>query len=101
MNTVWDGLKETKNHLGYILFIEEDHFILPNAYRNLQSLIKLKPEKCSSCYAVNLAPWDVKSRGEGISSLVAERMGNINRIVWKRIHTRLKSFVYLMSTIGT
>lgn len=46
MNTVWDGLKETKAHLGYILFIEEDHLILPNAYRNLQSLIKLKPEKC-------------------------------------------------------
>ncbi|XP_010689273.2 alpha-1,6-mannosyl-glycoprotein 2-beta-N-acetylglucosaminyltransferase [Beta vulgaris subsp. vulgaris] len=96
MNTVWDGLKETKDHLGYILFIEEDHFILPNAYRNLQSLIKLKPEKCSSCYAVNLAPWDVKSRGEGISSLVAERMGNIgysfNRTVWKRIHNKAEEF---------
>ncbi|KNA16686.1 hypothetical protein SOVF_086880 [Spinacia oleracea] len=98
MNTVWDGLDETKDLLGHILFIEEDHFIFPNAYRNLQLLIKLKPEKCSSCFAVNLAPWDVKSRGEGISQLVAERMGNVgysfDRMVWKKIHNKAKGFCY-------
>lgn len=98
MNTVWDGLKETKGHSGHILFIEEDHFIFPNAYRNLQLLIKLKPEKCPSCYAVNLAPWDVKSRGEGISSLVAERMGNVgysfDRTVWKKIRNKAEQFCF-------
>ncbi|PPD99077.1 hypothetical protein GOBAR_DD03885 [Gossypium barbadense] len=45
MNTVWDGLKETRGHDGHILFIEEDHFIYPNAYRNLQLLVSLKPNK--------------------------------------------------------
>lgn len=98
MNTVWDGLKETKDHSGHILFIEEDHFIFPNAYRNLQRLIELKPEKCASCYAVNLAPCDVKSRGEGMASLVAERMGNVgysfNRTVWKKIHNKAAEFCY-------
>lgn len=96
MNTVWDGLKETNQHLGHILFIEEDHFIYPNAYRNLQLLTELKPMKCPDCYAANLAPCDVKAKGEGWESLIAERMGNIgyafNRTVWRKIHRKAKEF---------
>lgn len=96
MNTVWDGLKETRQHSGHILFIEEDHFIFPNAYRNLQLLIMLKPKKCPDCYAANLAPSDVKSKGEGWESLIAERMGNVgysfNRTVWRTIHRKAKEF---------
>ncbi|EYU20731.1 hypothetical protein MIMGU_mgv1a026909mg, partial [Erythranthe guttata] len=96
MNTVWDGLKETSNHFGHILFIEEDHFIFPNAYRNIQLLTEMKPKKCPHCYAANLAPSDVKSRGEGWESLIAERMGNVgyafNRTVWKKIHRKAGEF---------
>nr|GLL23066.1 alpha-1,6-mannosyl-glycoprotein 2-beta-N-acetylglucosaminyltransferase [Ipomoea trifida] len=96
MNTVWDGLRETRNHVGHILFIEEDHFIFPNAYRNLQLLAELKPRKCPDCYAANLAPSEVKSRGEGWDSLIAERMGNVgyafNRTVWKKIHMKAAKF---------
>ncbi|XP_065874390.1 alpha-1,6-mannosyl-glycoprotein 2-beta-N-acetylglucosaminyltransferase [Euphorbia lathyris] len=96
MNTVWDGLEETKELSGHILFIEEDHFIFPNAYRNLQILTSLKPLKCPDCYAANLAPSDVNSRGENFASLVAERMGNVgysfNRTVWRKIHTKAKEF---------
>lgn len=96
MNMVWDGLKETRNHSGHMLFIEEDHYIFPNAYKNLKLLIKLKPKKCPSCYAVNLAPSDVKSRGEGVPMLIAERMGNVgysfNRTVWEKIHNKAKEF---------
>ncbi|XP_074285084.1 alpha-1,6-mannosyl-glycoprotein 2-beta-N-acetylglucosaminyltransferase [Silene latifolia] len=98
MNTVWDGLVETRDHLGHILFIEEDHFIFPNAYRNLERLVKVKDEKCPSCYAVNLAPSDVKSRGEGVevNMLIAERMGNVgysfNRTVWKKILNKAEEF---------
>ncbi|KAI4326420.1 hypothetical protein MLD38_031738 [Melastoma candidum] len=98
MNTVWDGLAETHGHSGHILFIEEDHFIFPNAYRNLQALVKLKLKKCPSCYAANLAPSDVNSRGEGWASLIAERMGNVgysfNRTVWRKIHRKAKEFCY-------
>lgn len=96
MNTVWDGLEETSRHSGHILFIEEDHFIYPNAYRNLQLLIDLKPRKCPHCYAANLAPSEVKSRGEGWESLIAERMGNVgysfNRTVWQKIHRKASEF---------
>ncbi|XVE78311.1 hypothetical protein DITRI_Ditri13aG0134400 [Diplodiscus trichospermus] len=98
MNTVWDGLKETRGHDGHILFIEEDHFIYPNAYRNLQLLVSLKPNKCPDCYAANLAPCDVNSRGEGWDSLVAERMGNVgyafNRTIWRKIHRKAREFCF-------
>jgi alpha-1,6-mannosyl-glycoprotein beta-1,2-N-acetylglucosaminyltransferase len=98
MNTVWDGLNETRAHSGHILFIEEDHFIFPNAYRNLQILTTLKPMKCPDCYAANLAPSDVKSRGEEWESLIAERMGNIgytfNRTVWRKIHNKASEFCF-------
>ncbi|KAL9253809.1 Alpha-1,6-mannosyl-glycoprotein 2-beta-N-acetylglucosaminyltransferase-like protein [Drosera capensis] len=98
MNTVWDGMKETRQHSGHILFIEEDHFIFPNAYLNLQLLMKLKSEKCPDCYAANLAPSDVKSRGEGTEVLIAERMGNVgysfNRTVWRKIHMKAREFCF-------
>jgi alpha-1,6-mannosyl-glycoprotein beta-1,2-N-acetylglucosaminyltransferase len=98
MNTVWDGLNETRAHSGHILFIEEDHFIFPNAYRNLQILTTLKPMKCPDCYAANLAPSDVKSRAEEWESLIAERMGNIgytfNRTVWRKIHNKAREFCF-------
>ncbi|KAI3786406.1 hypothetical protein L1987_40057 [Smallanthus sonchifolius] len=96
MNTVWDGLKETTGYSGDILFIEEDHFIFPNAYHNLKILTKLKPTKCPDCYAANLAPSDVKSRGENWDGLIAERMGNVgyafNRTVWRKIHRKAREF---------
>ncbi|KAI4305632.1 hypothetical protein L6164_028988 [Bauhinia variegata] len=98
MNTVWDGLKETRGHSGHILFIEEDHFIFPNAYRNLQILTSLKSKKCPDCYAANLAPSDVNSKGEGWESLIAERMGNVgysfNRTVWRKIHKKAREFCF-------
>ncbi|KAK7837773.1 alpha-1,6-mannosyl-glycoprotein 2-beta-N-acetylglucosaminyltransferase-like [Quercus suber] len=98
MNTVWDGLKETHGHSGHILFIEEDHFIFPNAYRNLQILTELKPYKCPDCYAANLAPWDVNSRGEQWDGLIAERMGNVgysfNQTIWRKIHRKAREFCF-------
>ncbi|KAF5205503.1 Alpha-1,6-mannosyl-glycoprotein 2-beta-N-acetylglucosaminyltransferase [Thalictrum thalictroides] len=98
MNTVWDGLQETREQSGHILFIEEDHFIFPNAYRNIQLLSALKPKKCPDCYAVNLAPSDVKSRGEGWECLIAEKIGNIgyafNRTVWRKIHSKARGFCF-------
>ncbi|XP_077211227.1 beta-1,2-N-acetylglucosaminyltransferase II [Tasmannia lanceolata] len=98
MNTIWDGLEETRTHSGHILFIEEDHFIFPNAYRNIELLAMLKHKKCADCYAVNLAPSDVNSKGEGWDMLVAEKIGNVgyafNRTVWKKFHAKAKEFCF-------
>ncbi|CAL9080360.1 unnamed protein product [Musa textilis] len=96
MNTVWDGMEETRGFDGHILFIEEDHYIYPNAYRNLQLLIGVKPTKCPECYATNLAPSDVKFKGEATDMLIAEKIGNMgyafNRTVWRKIHAKAKEF---------
>ncbi|KAL3695417.1 hypothetical protein R1sor_009493 [Riccia sorocarpa] len=96
MNTVWDGLAETWNRDGNILFIEEDHFILPNAYRSIKMLRDMKNRKCPECAAVSLAPVDVASKGEGREILVIEKVGNIgycfNRTVFNWIRSRAKSF---------
>ncbi|XP_024389927.1 alpha-1,6-mannosyl-glycoprotein 2-beta-N-acetylglucosaminyltransferase isoform X2 [Physcomitrium patens] len=96
MNTVWDGLEETRGFNGHAMFIEEDHYLLPNAYRNIQILAELKQKKCPYCIAANAAPVDVRSRGERFNQLVAEKIGNVgytfNRTVWKRIHTQAERF---------
>uniref|UniRef100_A0A7I4EFC0 Alpha-1,6-mannosyl-glycoprotein 2-beta-N-acetylglucosaminyltransferase n=1 Tax=Physcomitrium patens TaxID=3218 RepID=A0A7I4EFC0_PHYPA len=96
MNTIWDGLTEMKGFNGHIMFIEEDHYVLPNAYRNIQILVNLKEKKCPYCIAVNAAPLDVTSRGEGSRKLYAEKVGNVgytfNRTVWERIHAQAKQF---------
>ncbi|KAJ4965073.1 hypothetical protein NE237_016922 [Protea cynaroides] len=98
MNTVWDGLGETRRHSGHILFIEEDHFIFPNAYRNLQILTELKPQKCPYCYAANLAPSVVNYMGEGWETLIAEKIGNVgyafNRTVWRKIYSKARDFCF-------
>ncbi|CAM6126796.1 unnamed protein product [Calypogeia fissa] len=98
MNTIWDGLQETRNRDGHILFIEEDHYILPNAYRTLQLLSKVVGTKCPECVAVNLAPAEVSSRGEGegCAYFVAEKVGNVgyalNRTIWNWMHARSEPF---------
>lgn len=98
MNTVWNGLQETRGYSGHILFIEEDHYIYPNAYRNIQLLTKLKSTRCSDCYAANLAPSDVNSKGEWWDKLIAEKVGNVgytfNRTVWEMIHLRATGFCF-------
>lgn len=96
MNTVWDGLAETAGFDGHVLFIEEDHYLFPIAYRTIQVLTVLKNSKCPYCYVANLAPLDVTSRGEGDNALYAEKIGNVgyafNRTVWTRIHASSQDF---------
>ncbi|KAI3928591.1 hypothetical protein MKW98_024192 [Papaver atlanticum] len=98
MNTVWDSLEESRHHSGHILFIEEDHFIFPNAYRSIQLLTALKPKKCPTCYAANLAPSDVTSKGEQWDAMIAEKMSNVgyafNRTVWRKIHSKTRDFCF-------
>ena len=93
---MWDGLEETRAFDGHMMFIEEDHYLLPNAYRNIQLLAKIKQDKCPDCIAANAAPFDVKARGEGFAKLVAEKAGNVgytwNRTVWERIHAQAGPF---------
>ncbi|KAH7315261.1 hypothetical protein KP509_21G041600 [Ceratopteris richardii] len=96
MNTVWDGLPEIRNYDGHILFVEEDHFLFPNALRNIEALSALKACKCPECYMANLAPADVNFKGERINALVADKIGNVgyafNRTIWRKIHSYAEQF---------
>lgn len=98
MNTVWDGLGETRHRQDHILFIEEDHFLFPNALLNIQALSALKACVCPDCYMANLAPADINFRGERSPFLYADKIGNMgyafNRTIWKKIHSYAKSFCY-------
>ncbi|GJP38176.1 hypothetical protein CLOM_g1838 [Closterium sp. NIES-68] len=59
-NTVWDGLPETKSFNGHMLFIEEDHWLFPNALSHLRALLSAKSRgRCDQCIAASLAPADV------------------------------------------
>ncbi|MCO5607309.1 hypothetical protein L7F22_061502 [Adiantum nelumboides] len=96
MNTVWDGLPETRNYHDHILFIEEDHFLFPNALLNIRTLSALKACACPACYMANLAPADVNFKGERTEILVADKIGNMgyafNRTIWKKIHMYAEQF---------
>ncbi|KAH7314833.1 hypothetical protein KP509_21G022900 [Ceratopteris richardii] len=96
MNTVWDGLLETHNYSSHILFIEEDHFLFPNALMNIRALTAMKACKCPSCYMANLAPADVNFKGERRPILVADKIGNVgyafNRSIWRKIHQYADEF---------
>lgn len=41
---VFDGMKETRNFGGYVLFLEEDHYLSPDFIHVAKQLIKLKEE---------------------------------------------------------
>lgn len=96
MNTVWDGLRETRGFHDHILFIEEDHYLFPNAYRNIQTLSALKACNCPACFMANLAPADVGFKGERTQSLIGDKIGNVgyafNRTIWRKIHAYAEQF---------
>eukprot|EP00897_Mesotaenium_endlicherianum_P010810 jgi/Mesen1/9758/ME000007S09817 len=89
MNTVWDGLPETRGFRGHVMFVEEDHFLFPNALRTAQRLVALKRTLCPECVAVHLAPMFDGHREMRWNALVVERMSNIgytfNRSVWEHL----------------
>lgn len=45
MNFVWDGLRQLRHFNGYVLLLEEDHFVSPDALYILKMLIDNK-ERC-------------------------------------------------------
>lgn len=42
MNFVWDGLQQLRRFNGYVLLLEEDHFVSPDALYILKMLIDNK-----------------------------------------------------------
>eukprot|EP00271_Cylindrocystis_brebissonii_P001932 TRINITY_DN12279_c0_g2_i1.p1 TRINITY_DN12279_c0_g2~~TRINITY_DN12279_c0_g2_i1.p1 ORF type:complete len:1030 (-),score=179.89 TRINITY_DN12279_c0_g2_i1:681-3689(-) len=99
MNTVWDGLPETRGFNGHVIFLEEDHVAFPNALTTLSALVEMQRQQgvCPACLMLNLAPTNPKSHGDTDGrTLVTERMGNVgyafNRSVWEMLHRQTETF---------
>eukprot|EP00850_Spirogloea_muscicola_P009771 SM000055S18305 [mRNA] locus=s55:677559:679460:- [translate_table: standard] len=98
MNTVWECLSEMRGFSGHILFVEEDHYLYPNAYRTVQALVVMKAVHCRECWAVNLAPSRPGFAGEldERRGAVAEKMGFMgyafNRTMWEALAGRSDEF---------
>ncbi|GAQ81282.1 N-acetylglucosaminyltransferase II [Klebsormidium nitens] len=98
MNQVWDEMEEFQNFDGHICFLEEDHLVVPNAYRTLQVLIAVKNARCPDCVAVSLSTGH-RAHSPGVlggEHFVADRMSNMgyafNRTVWRRIKAQARKF---------
>ena len=93
MNVVWDGLPETSSFSGHVLFLEEDHQLLPHALLHLQALLAAKALRCPSCSLALLGP---VLRGSSIQGpfLVTGARGDdgaaFNRSVWRDIRRAAK-----------
>lgn len=55
---VFDGLRVTQNYNGYVVFLEEDHYISPDFIEVAHQLIKMKKEKCHDCDFINLGMYN-------------------------------------------
>jgi alpha-1,6-mannosyl-glycoprotein beta-1,2-N-acetylglucosaminyltransferase len=54
VNMVFDGMRETENFTGHVMFLEEDHYLSPDFLYMTEKLIALKEEQCDDCDFVNL-----------------------------------------------
>ena len=98
MNTVWDGLEETRAYDGHVLWLDDDFYVFPNALLHLDALIAAKAAgKCPDCSFVSLGP-DVRTSAtaadEDTRWFVVEKRSNdgmaYNRTIWNEFYKARK-----------
>ncbi len=58
LNMVFDGLRVTQKYDGYVMFLEEDHFVSPDFIQVAHQLKTMKEEKCGDCDFINLGMYN-------------------------------------------
>lgn len=53
LNTVFDGLRETRHDRGLVLLLEEDHFVAPDLLLALRLLARARQQHCPDCNLLN------------------------------------------------
>nr|XP_042895942.1 alpha-1,6-mannosyl-glycoprotein 2-beta-N-acetylglucosaminyltransferase isoform X1 [Parasteatoda tepidariorum] len=101
VNHLMDGLHITQNHIGPVLFLEEDHYVAPDFLYILRMIENLKITKCPQCNILCLGTY-VKSYNYAAFSRKIEivkwlsskyNMGMvINRNLWEQIKKCAKAF---------
>ncbi len=54
----FDHLRVTQNYTGYVIFLEEDHYVAPDFLAVAKQLIQMKSEKCLDCDFINMGMYN-------------------------------------------
>lgn len=75
MNTVFDRLQETQNYTGYVIFLEEDHYVAPDFLEVAKQLIEMRQSQCPDCDFINLGMYNKVRNYAGVAHRVREGRG--------------------------
>ena len=70
VNTVFDRLHETHNYTGYVIFLEEDHFVAPDFLEVAKQLIGMRQTRCTDCDFINLGMYNKVRNYAGVAHRV-------------------------------
>ncbi|RWS12652.1 alpha-1:6-mannosyl-glycoprotein 2-beta-N-acetylglucosaminyltransferase-like protein [Dinothrombium tinctorium] len=101
INFVFDILPVTRNHTGYFIFVEEDHYFAPDSLHVFNLMKTIQAQHCSRCDVLTLGAYS-KAINYGIQGDKVEiakwssskhNMGfAFNRQTWDKIKTCAKNF---------
>eukprot|EP00731_Ephydatia_muelleri_P003560 Em0001g3560a len=100
INTVFDHLTTTSTYSGYIILLEEDHFLSPDFVDVTRKLISLVNLRCADCDLINLGTYSLGSYHDIGNKVTTEawnagknNMGfGMNRHTWNILKTCAKEF---------
>eukprot|EP00118_Oscarella_pearsei_P016110 m.151087 g.151087 ORF g.151087 m.151087 type:complete len:492 (+) comp38568_c0_seq2:50-1525(+) len=98
---IFDGMKLTRNFNGYVLFLEEDHFLSPDLLYTLNKIASVKSSACPSCDFIGLGVYDKVTDFSGLGASIQalawvsgkHNMGfAMNRNTWNTVKSCSKIF---------
>lgn len=97
INMVFDNLRVTQSYGGYVLFLEEDHYVAPDFVQVAAQLIGMKKD-CADCDFINLGMYN---KAKALTNRVSVGVWNagknnmafgMNRHTWNLIRNCSKHF---------
>ncbi|KAJ7345334.1 hypothetical protein JRQ81_001284 [Phrynocephalus forsythii] len=78
LHFAWERVRALRGHRGPVLFLEEDHYLAPDALHVLRRLWRLRPSLCPECQVLSLGSY-APLRAEALSA----RAGRAEAKAWK------------------
>lgn len=94
INHVFDQLTHTRNHFGYFMFLEEDHYLSPDALHTWNLMNEFRLNECEKCDVITLGiyPKSVNFAKYGNKIELSKWMSSrhnmgfvIDRNIWNKI----------------
>ncbi|VDO92324.1 unnamed protein product [Soboliphyme baturini] len=99
INYVFDGIERLRNFDGWIIFLEEDHYVSPDILHTFDYIVTNKERLCSECSVITLGSYfqPKKADYDKVSAQVwfssQHNMGMaINRTTWNEVKKFAKNF---------